>query len=72
MEFFPKKRHSEIFGLQIFSRPPKLGARSPPSGVPSTSAARGANLKCRPFLNNFLGSAEKNFNQVATVSDDLF
>ena len=37
------------------------------SGVPSTSAARGDDLKCR----HFLSPAEK-INQYAKISDDLF
>ena len=30
MEFFPRKRHSEILVCEIFFRPKKLGDRSPP------------------------------------------
>ena len=41
------------------------------SGVPSTSAARGNDLKCRPFRKkNF--SAGKNVNPQAKISDDFF
>ena len=42
------------------------------SGVPSTSAAQGDDLKCRPFRKIFVSLTEKNVNQHAKISDDLF
>ena len=40
------------------------------SGVPSTRAARGDDLKCRPVRKRFFGPAQK-VNQLAKISDDL-
>jgi len=40
MEFFPRKRHSEILVCEkVFRPPPQLGARSPPlmGGIGSTA-----------------------------------
>src|SRR6218665_2912669 len=49
----------------------KRGRQAMSSGVPSTSAARGDDLKCRPFRGKHF-STPKNVNQHRKTSDDLF
>jgi len=42
------------------------------SGIPSKSAARSDDLKCRPFRKKFFGQAQKDVKPLAKISDDFF